>query len=50
MTTHDDALINRIKYSDPVNPFELLETPWGQMEAWRRLRWQRAKLVPVLML
>jgi hypothetical protein len=25
----------RIKYADPVDPFEKIPTPWGHMEAWR---------------
>ena len=28
-----DAL--RIKYSDPVDPWEMLDTPWGHMPAWK---------------
>jgi hypothetical protein len=28
-----DAL--RIKYSDPVDPWEMLDTPWGRMAAWK---------------
>jgi hypothetical protein len=30
-----DALNNRIKYSDPQDPWEMLETPWGNMPAWK---------------
>ncbi len=30
---HDTA--NRIRYTDPQDPWEMLETPWGRMEAWR---------------
>ena len=25
----------RIKYSDPVDPWEMLDTPWGHMPAWK---------------
>ena len=25
----------RIKYSDPVDPWEMLKTPWGEMPAWK---------------
>jgi hypothetical protein len=25
----------RIKYSDPVDPWEMLDTPWGRMPAWK---------------
>ena len=25
----------RIKYSDPVDPWEMLDTPWGNMPAWK---------------
>jgi len=31
MTTNSD----RFKYSDPQDPFALIPTPWGEMEAWR---------------
>lgn len=26
---------NRIRYIDPQDPWEMLDTPWGRMEAWR---------------
>jgi hypothetical protein len=29
----NDAL--RIRYSDPVDPWEELDTPWGRMSAWK---------------
>ena len=25
----------RIRYSDPVDPWEMLDTPWGHMPAWK---------------
>ena len=28
-------LANRVRYSDPQDPWEMIETPWGRMEAWR---------------
>jgi hypothetical protein len=31
MTTNSD----RFKYFDPQDPFALIPTPWGEMEAWR---------------
>jgi hypothetical protein len=32
---YTDDITNRIKYSDPVDPFEIIDSPWGQIEAWR---------------
>jgi hypothetical protein len=26
---------NRLRYTDPPNPHELIDTPWGRMESWR---------------
>jgi hypothetical protein len=25
----------RFKYADPQDPWEIIDTPWGRMEAWR---------------
>lgn len=30
---HDTA--NRILYADPVDPYEMLNTPWGHIPAWK---------------
>jgi hypothetical protein len=28
-------LANRIRYSDPQDPWEMIQTPWGQLPAWK---------------
>jgi hypothetical protein len=33
--TQEEQRINNLKYGDPANPHEILDTPFGQMEAWR---------------
>jgi hypothetical protein len=33
-STHD-RMVSTMKYGDPVNPYEMIETPIGRMEAWR---------------
>jgi hypothetical protein len=33
MSSHNEA--NRIRYADPVDPYEMLHTPWGHLPAWK---------------
>jgi hypothetical protein len=33
MTHMPDA--DRFRFTDPQNPFEIIDTPWGPLEAWR---------------
>jgi hypothetical protein len=32
---YTDAVTSRIKYADPLNPMEMVNSPHGTMEAWR---------------